>query len=271
MSRYYNGFSEYVPVAEKKAQAAAALKKLSKNNPSTEPVIIKGSKIVATWWGTAWIQNLEKYADYSNRIGRGRSYVRNGAVLDLRIDEGVINALVQGSGSRPYRVSIRISPISKQSWKKIIAVCEGKLGSLSEFFTGKFPKSLAELFTSKKQGLFPSPSQITLDCSCPDWADMCKHVAAVLYGVGTRLDKDPSLFFKLRGVNVDDLISKAVAGESDKLAKKAGVSGRRVISDADLSLIFGINYDTKVFEKKKSSGKSSSPTRTEKKKNAVVK
>ncbi|MBN2435822.1 MAG: hypothetical protein JXK07_11210 [Spirochaetes bacterium] len=242
MSDYY-GYPEYVSVAQKKKKAKEALEKIKKKNSQIKPVVIEGTKIAKTWWGIAWIKNLECYADYSNRIGRGRSYVRHGSVLDLQIEKGLVRALVKGSRSQPYKIDIKITPLDKARWKEMILVCEGKLDSLQELLSGKFPTALADLFTIKNKGLFPSPKQIEFDCSCPDWASMCKHVAAVLYGVGARFDEDPSLFFLLRGVNVDDLISKAVIAKSDKMMKQASVAGRRVIKDVDLLTTFGIESE----------------------------
>jgi len=248
VSDYY-GFPEYVSVAQRKKKAKEALEKIKKKNSQVKPVVIDGTKIAKTWWGIAWIKNLECYADYSNRIGRGRSYVRHGSVLDLQIEKGLVRALVKGSRSKPYKIDIKITPLAKARWKEMILVCEGKLDSLQELLSGKFPTALADLFTIKNKGLFPSPKQIEFDCSCPDWASMCKHVAAVLYGVGARLDEDPSLFFLLRGVNVDDLISKAVIAKSDKMLKQASAAGRRVIKDANILETFGIDSDELSVEK----------------------
>jgi hypothetical protein len=107
----YYGFPEYVPVAERKRKAQQAVEKLKKKNPDISPVIIEGRKLVRTWWGKAWNDNMESYSDYGNRIGRGRSYVRNGAVLDLKIEKGTVIALVQGSSAKPYKIEIQIRQI----------------------------------------------------------------------------------------------------------------------------------------------------------------
>ena len=143
----------------------------------------------------------------------------------------------------PYTVTIKIKPISKPIWKQIKAACEGQLASLQELLEGRFPKGLAELFTAKGSGLFPSPKEIDFHCSCPDWAYMCKHVAAVLYGIGTRLDEDPSLFFVLRKMKMDDLITQAVRDKSERLLKQAKKKTARVIDDADLGEVFGIEME----------------------------
>jgi len=211
----------YVSVAEKKAKAAKKLKQLQKQMPDIKPVVLTGSALARTWWGKSWNKNLERYADYSNRIGRGRSYVRHGAVLDLRITEGTVTALVQGSTSKPYKVTIKIKPIAAPQWSAMKKKCEGQLRSLQDLVMGKFSKELSEIFLAEGSGLFPAPKEISLDCDCPDWASMCKHVAAALYGIGVRLDEDPLLFFTLRGVRTDDLLTEAIQGATADLLSKA--------------------------------------------------
>jgi uncharacterized Zn finger protein len=242
---YYNdyGYPPYVSVAEKRARARRKLEQLRKKHPDIHPVVVEGNALVRTWWGKAWNSNLGKYADYANRVGRGRSYVRHGAVLDLQIKPGQVNALVQGSQGSPYTIAIKIKPVSESIWKQIKAACEGQLASLQELLEGRFPKGLMELFTAKDCGLFPAPKEIEFKCSCPDWAYMCKHVAAVLYGIGTRLDEDPSLFFVLRKVKMDDLITQAIRDKSARLLKQAKKKTSRVIDDADLEDVFGIEME----------------------------
>jgi uncharacterized Zn finger protein len=239
----YWGYPEYVTVAEKKERAARKLKELCKKNPNIKPVVIEGSAIACTWWGKAWNRNLEQYADYSNRIGRGRNYVRHGAVLDLQIESGEVNALVQGSRQKPYSVSIKIQTLKKDIWHKIKTSCEDTLESFQELLAGAFPKTLGEIFTSRDTGIFPAPCEIKFSCSCPDWASMCKHVAAVLYGIGARLDEDPKLFFKLRDADISKLIKQTVTDKTKKLLKKAGRKSSRIIEDADLSAVFGIDFE----------------------------
>ena len=207
--------------------------------------MIIGSAIATSWWGKSWNKNLEGYADYSNRIGRGRSYVRNGAVLDLQIIPGLVTALVQGSRSRPYSVAIQIKEIAPIAWKNMKKACAGKLDSLPELLAGKFPKALGEMFTERGKGLFPSPREIGFSCSCPDYASMCKHVAAALYGISARLDVEPGLFFTLRKVEIKDLVGEAVQNKSQELLAKAKKKSSRVLDDSDLSAIFGIQLDEK--------------------------
>ncbi|CAA7601227.1 Zinc finger SWIM-type profile [Acididesulfobacillus acetoxydans] len=244
----YYGFPQYVSVAEKRAKAQKSLEKLRKKNPEIAPVIIEGRKLARTWWGKAWNDNLESYSDYANRLGRGRSYVRRGAVLDLRIAPGKVAALVQGSSAKPYRVEITVQPLSKRNWLAITSACEGKIDSLPELLAGKFPKALAELFTVQGKGLFPAPKEISLSCSCPDWATMCKHVAAVLYGVGVRLDEDPALFFVLRNLKVEELVTQAIVRKSETLLKKSGRKSGRIIDNGDLAGMFGIEMETEDKE-----------------------
>jgi len=242
----YWGYPEYVTVAEKKARAARKLKELSKKNPNMKPVVIEGSKIARTWWGKAWNLNLEQYADYSNRIGRGRNYLRHGAVLDLQIEPGEVNALVQGSRSKPYSVCIKIQTLKKEIWRNIKTACEDTLESFHELLAGKFPKALGEIFTSRDTGMFPAPIEIKFSCSCPDWANMCKHVASVLYGVGARLDEDPKIFFRLRDAEIGELIKQTVADRAEKLLEKAGRKSSRIIEDGDISSVFGIDLEEQV-------------------------
>ena len=250
---YWGGYyPRYVSVAEKKAKAAKKLKQLKKKNPGIKPVVIEGKAIALSWWGKSWNQNLERYADYSNRIGRGRSYVRHGAVLDLQINSGKVEALVQGTRAKPYSVSVKIKAIDEKIWQDIKSACGGKLDSLQELLEGKFPKALSNIFMEQGTGLFPSPKDIEFSCSCPDWAYMCKHVAATLYGIGARLDEDPSLFFKLRKVRMKDLVTEAVEDKTRKLLEKAKKKTKRVIAESDLADVFGIDMEEPVVPIKKS-------------------
>ena len=244
-------FPKYVTVAEKKKKAEKTLKRLMKKDPGMKPVTIAGRALATTWWGKAWNANLEQYADYANRIGRGRSYVRHSAVLDLRVKPGRATALVQGSELKPYTVTVKIKKIAPAKWRSIKTACKGKFDSLQKLLGGKFPRALEELFTQKGRGLFPAPAEIAFSCSCPDWASMCKHVAATLYGIGARLDEDPGLFFILRNVKVADLVSETVAETSKYILQKAGRETARVMEGADLSDVFGIDMEEKAVASEK--------------------
>lgn len=236
----YYGFYEYVSVAEKKEKAKKSLEKLKKKNPDISPIIIEGRTIASKWWGKAWNKNLESYADFSNRIGRGRSYVKNGAVLDLKIKEGEVYALVQGSGSKPYNVVISIDKLDKIKWEKVTEICNHKIDTMETLLAGKFPKEFDEMFSASKNGLFPSPKEIHFKCSCPDSARMCKHIAAVLYGVGARLDEDPILFFKLRDIDFQELLKKSMEEKMQSMLKNADRKSKRVIEDTDIFDLFGV-------------------------------
>ena len=234
------GYYEYVPVSKKKQDAEKALAKLKKKRPDVHPVVITGNKVAKTWWGIAWNKNLEAYADYSNRIGRGRAYVRNGFVLDLHIDREKVTAIVAGSGRTPYNIKVAIDALSNAKWEKITEICGRSIAGIDQLVQGKFPKELETLFTQKGEGLFPSPKEIKFSCDCPDWAYMCKHIAAVLYGIGARLDEDPALFFKLRNIEIEALIKKSIEEKMESMLKNSGKETRRVMKDADIAGLFGI-------------------------------
>lgn len=235
---YYDddyGFKPYVSVATRRAQAARALAKLQKKGRKMSPVAIDGRKIARTFWGEAWCDNLERYSDFANRLPRGRTYVRNGSVVDLQVAPGSVTALV--SGSTMYDVKVTVGPVPRARWSAICKDCSGAIDSLVELLQGRFSKGVMTRLCEEKTGLFPSPKDIVFTCSCPDWASMCKHVAAVLYGVGARLDHQPELLFTLRKVDRQDLI--ATAG-SDFSAKGRRPAGTRVLASDDLSEMFGI-------------------------------
>ena len=262
---YWGHYPPYVSVGEKRAKAARKLKQLKKKNPDIKPVLIEGRMAIArSWWGKSWNRNLERYADYSNRIGRGRSYVRHGAVLDLQVNRGKVESLVQGSRSKPYSVNVKIKAVNKKIWQEIKAACGGKLDSLQELLAGKFPKALDDIFMAQGKGLFPSPKEIEFNCSCPDWAYMCKHVAATLYGIGTRLDEEPGLFFKLRKIKVKDLVTGAVEDKTRKLLKRAKKKTSRVIADSDLADVFGIDMEEPMISKKKKTKAAKKTSKTKK-------
>lgn len=236
----FNDFPAYVSVAEKKAKAAKSLEKLKKKNPDLEPVIIEGRTLAKSWWGKAWNLNLESYADYSSRIGRGKSYVRNNAVLDLKISKGRALAKVQGTRAKPYDVEIFIENLDQSKWQEVLKLCNRRIDTLEQLIEGKFPKELEILFTDKKYSLFPPPEKIHFDCSCPDWAYMCKHVAAVLYGIGARFDLNPMLFFELRDIDGQELIRKSMEQKVENMLKNAGRKSKREINAEDISNIFGL-------------------------------
>jgi uncharacterized Zn finger protein len=227
-------YRPYVPVAKRRAQAAREIEKRRKKGQTISPVVIEGRTIAHTFWGKAWCDNLESYSDYENRVPRGRTYVRNGSVVDLQIKPGKIKATV--SGSELYEININITPLPDKEWRSIKARCAGQIGSLVELLQGKLSKSVIEIVTAHNGGLFPKPSQIEFDCSCPDWADMCKHVAAVLYGVGARLDHQPELLFLLRKVDHLELIEEAAS----QAGKKPTTTKKKTLAASDVAGVFGI-------------------------------
>jgi len=238
----YFGWQPYVPVAERRRQAERKLAQLKKKGQSVAPVMIEGRTIAATFWGKAWCANLERYSDYENRIPRGRSYVRNGSVVDLQIRKGEIAAMVVGSAL--YKIKITISPVKPARWKAICRDCAGTIDSLVELLQGRLAKGVMDRVCREGDGLFPSPTEIKLSCSCPDWADMCKHVAAALYGVGARLDQKPQHLFVLRGVDEKELI--AGAGQDLTLTKAAPRSAK-MLDDSNVAALFGLEMAEPAF------------------------
>lgn len=232
----YYEWRPYVPVAERRRQAEKKVAKLKKKGQPIDPVKIEGRTIAKSFWGGAWCTNLECYSDYESRLPRGRTYVRNGSVVDLQIAMGEVAAMV--AGSELYKIKVRIKPVAAAHWKAICQDCAGSVDSLVELLQGRLASGVMDRVCRKEDGLFPSPREITLSCSCPDWADMCKHVAAVLYGVGARLDEKPQLLFLLRGVDEKELI--ADAGSDLRLAKTAPAAAR-VLDDGDVAALFGLD------------------------------
>jgi uncharacterized Zn finger protein len=224
-----------VPVSARRRTAAAEIAALRRQGRTLSPVEVSGRLIARTFWGKAWCENLERYSDFENRLPRGRSYVRNGSVIDLQISKGKVTALVRGSSL--YTVSIDVQPVDEARWAALVNECWGKIESVVELLQGKIPGSVMELITRRGAGLFPAPADIRMACSCPDRATMCKHVAAVLYGIGARLDQQPELMFELRSVNPADLASRGLLRGGKEPAKEKALKG------ADLSQLFGIDLE----------------------------
>lgn len=237
MSRYsYWGFAPQPTVWERQQKAAKTIARMRKNGDNLSPVELEGRTIAKTFWGKAWCDNIEAYRDFAYRLERGRSYVRSGAVIDLKIKEGVVSALVIGSERNPYEIAIRIDTMKKSAWDALVKRSSGKIASLMALAQGKLPREMLEDFCNPETGLFPKPHEIHFDCSCPDGAICCKHVAAVLYGIGARLDSAPDLFFTLRGIDPDSIVSTEVVDTlTDGAANELG--------NADLGDVFGIALD----------------------------
>jgi len=242
----YYGFRPYVPVAKRRENALREMAKLKKKGRAVAPVVIEGRVIARNFWGKAWCENLERYSDYENRLPRGRTYVRNGSVVDLQIERGQVRAMV--SGSSIYKVKIEIGTVPPPRWRAICKDCVGSIGSLVELLSGKLSKHVMERVCREGDGLFPSPGEIKMSCSCPDWAGMCKHVAATLYGAGARLDVNPDLLFTLRGVDRLELIANAGA---DLPMTRTGVATERVLADDDVAALFGVEMAPKAGDARK--------------------
>ncbi|MDJ0447131.1 hypothetical protein [Methylocystis sp. JR02] len=235
-------YPPYVPVAQRRAQAAKEVAKLKKKGRVITPVVLDGRKIAQSFWGKAWCDNLERYSDFETRLPRGRTYVRNGSVVDLQIAKGKITALV--SGSQIYEIDIAVTSATPGRWKAICRDCAGSIASLVELLKGKISKNVMERVCRESDGLFPAPREIKMSCSCPDGAEMCKHVAATLYGVGARLDAQPELLFLLRGVDSADLVSNADAGATSSRPD----ASQRIIAQDDVAALFGIDMSPMPIE-----------------------
>ena len=231
----YFGWKPYVSVAERRKKAEKVAAKMQKKGMTLTPVLGGRGNIAKTFWGKAWCDNLERYSDYENRLPRGRTYVRNGSVIDLKISEGQVQAQVMGSSL--YQVAVSVAAVPAQQWQAISADCAGSIASLVELLQGRLSKSVMERICTANTGLFPTPKEISFTCNCPDWAAMCKHVAAVLYGIGVRLDAQPELLFSLRRVDAKNLVAQASAGLPKN---KKTLAKEKVLDVAQLADVFGI-------------------------------
>ncbi|TDR04915.1 hypothetical protein [Paraburkholderia silvatlantica] len=236
---YYGGWKPYVPVAERRRKAEQQVAKAMKAGRTLSPIAPYRGAIAKTFWGKAWCDNLERYSDYGNRLPRGRTYVRNGSVIDLQITAGKIHAQVMGSSLYTVQIDVVVCP--DPHWRALSADCASSIDSMVELLQGKLSGAVLERICKPGTGLFPSPKDIRFGCSCPDWASMCKHVAAVLYGAGARLDQQPGLLFTLRGVDAADLVDSTGAGLS---AAGAAPAPGKILDTAALGDVFGIEIDT---------------------------
>ena len=243
MKKYWNDTTVYSqPSAEElRRRASESLQAATKKGRHYEPVIVKTTRgpICESWWGQAWCENLEGYADYASRLERGQRYVRSGAVVDLQIRNGSVEAKVQGRRKAPYKVTIHIGRLSEEKCQSIIGRCNQKISSIETLVSGEFPEELKDVFT-EEGGLFPTPREISFSCTCPDWALMCKHVAAVMYAIGVRFDENPFYFFELRGIDVDRFINVALENRLDLMLEHADCSSDRIISGENVNALFGI-------------------------------
>lgn len=238
---YYHGFGggfpPYVSAAERRRRATRALARLRKQGRAPQPVVIEGRAIASTFWGKAWCEHIEGHADLASRLPRGRTYARNGSVLDLAISTGEVRAVV--SGTEVYEASVRVAPLAPARWKKVRAACAGRIATVVELLAGRLSSAVMEVLCHRTEGLFPATRELTMRCSCPDGAWLCKHLAAVLYGIGARLDHAPELLFTLRGVEV-----AALAAEAGKVGALAGKpAGGARLAREELADVFGIELE----------------------------
>lgn len=227
---------QYEDARERKDKIQRQIEKRRKRGERFEALAAPAGKqkLCTTFWGQSWCQNLESYQDYETRLPRGRSYLRQGNVYNLEIEPQSIRAVV--AGSELYETSVNIQPLPKKRWQEIVAEGTGQVGSMLDLLAGKLGDDLMRMLTDHERGLFPKPKEIRFDCSCPDHAEMCKHVAAVLYGVGVLLDTKPDLLFTLRGVDQAELLSHASSTAITDLSATAGD-----LAGTDLSALFGID------------------------------
>lgn len=239
MSWYF--YKPYVSAEQRRAEARRQLEKLEKAGRTIEPLgeLSHRTKIATSFWGRAWCDHLENFSDYDNRLPRGRTYVRNGSVLHLSIEKGKITALVQGS--ELYEQVIQIKPLAAAKWNRIKKRCQGGVGSLIELLQGEVSDEIMAAVTDPADGLFPTPKEIGTECSCPDWADLCKHLAAILYGVGAKLDREPELLFTLRGVDHRELIDEVAVTTAIAATSRPG--RRRTLNPSALGDVFGIELE----------------------------
>jgi uncharacterized Zn finger protein len=242
--RWGSNFTPYVSATEKRRRAKKAANVLEKTGHKLSPVHLDGRTIARSFWAKAWCKNLESYSDYANRLPRGRSYLRSGSVVDLQIAPGVINAVV--SGSALYRVTITIKPVKQAAWKALKTNCAGQVGSLMDLLQGKLSAQVMEIITRRETGLFPEPAEIGLDCSCPDWAGMCKHVAATLYAIGARLDANPELLFVLRAADHLELITEVTKSITTDVSTPA--DGSEMLTGESLAAVFGIEIEPAALQ-----------------------
>jgi uncharacterized Zn finger protein len=226
----------YVPVAKRRERTARLVARLALAGETLSPVTAARGSIAKTYWGKAWCQNLERYSDYSSRLPRGRTYLRNGSVIDLKIQAGEVIAQVMGSDL--YRIQVKVSAVPAPHWQSLSRDCAQSIDSWVELLQGQLSTAVMERIARPGAGLFPSPREITFSCSCPDSATMCKHVAATLYGIGARLDTEPELLFRLRKVDSKDLVARVGEGG---LPTQQRPAASRILDSSKLADVFGLD------------------------------
>jgi uncharacterized Zn finger protein len=190
---------------------------------------IKVKKFGSTWWGRRWITALERLGGgYASRLGRGRSYARQGRVHDLKVDAGTVVARVTGSRATPYEIELRLAPLDAKTWERAIHAMAAKARFAAALLAGEMPKEIDEAFGQARTSLFPTRDRdLVTSCTCPDWANPCKHVAAVHYVLGDALDRNPFLLFELRGRDKETVLDGL-----RRLRASSGTGGRRPRTEA---------------------------------------
>jgi uncharacterized Zn finger protein len=187
----------------------------SSNYPKSSPIHVEGGMktrsewgaIGETWWSKRWVDVLESFG-MGTRLIRGRSYARQGQVLSIEIMAGQVKAQVQGSSPQPYKVKIQLKPLSDEDWDEVTDVMAEQALFAAKLLAGEMPRNIEEAFAEVSLTLFPaSEADLRTNCSCPDWANPCKHIAAVYYILAERFDQDPFLIFKLRGRAKEEIIA----------------------------------------------------------------
>ncbi len=172
-------------------------------------------QFVTNWWAQRWISALERVVN-SGRLNRGRTYARAGQVLSLDEVGGVVKARVQGTRPQPYKVTIKLKPLSDRQWDRVIDALSGQALFAAQLLAGEMPQEIDAVFAAAGSSLFPSTEgELETECSCPDWANPCKHVAATHYILAEQLDEDPFLLFRLRGRTQEQVMAALRARRSD--------------------------------------------------------
>jgi len=179
----------------------------------------KGGKFGESWWAKRWISVLESF-NIGARLGRGRSYARRGQVLSIETDKGRVRAKVQGSRPKPYEVAIQVKVLSSADWQKVVRELSKQAIFMAKLLAGEMPQDIEKVFKDARLSVFPEKlKDLKTECSCPDWSNPCKHIAAVYYLLGEEFDRDPFLIFKLRGMNRDEFLRLLGPGDKKSLPK----------------------------------------------------
>ena len=220
------------------------VKQLQDEGRVLHPAKADGKKIAKSFWGYSWVRHIESYQDYESRLPRGRSLLRNNAVLDLTITGNQAEALV--FDQELYEIRIIMEPVDPAQLKQIQTLCAGKINSLLDLIQGNLSEDILQILSDPEKGLFPRYDEIRFICNCLDDSILCKHAAAVLYGIGPVLDQKPDLFFSLRGIDYSMLFSGI---DAEKITDDPQTSDQTAaFHDIDLEKTFGIELDPGISD-----------------------